>query len=381
MASPTPVRSPSNTKRSPLLLTKFPPSPPQSIFLETITTKFDTRNTYPTSLNPPCDRAREGCRSHQPHPFGTTGKEHQYSGTKPPSSKQPGAYHIPAASADTQQQSTSTARSSTRLTKPTSVSIPSPISIPTSTVHHRNTSTNTTPLTAREEKGGHYFPFHEDSPTPPPRFEIAPDDHDQEPRRRKTRPKLKMHNDRFSGSYRSSSPLSPTMSNSMLPPPSPIVKPRNNTPGLRLPTLPRFHPANFQAASSSSTDTPTSDSQPSLQSANQHGHQRHYSGAQRQLHMHQRELIANATRGRGAAMTGGVKPTSPKLLPLGSPGPVTPLMLEEEGGYLIAGAGSQGGNVLGEAGRRELVERMIHEEDQRRRDGQYERVTVVGGHR
>jgi hypothetical protein len=32
-----------------------------------------------------------------------------------------------------------------------------------------------------------------------------------------------------------------------------------------------------------------------------------------------------------------VKPTSPILLPLGSPGPITPLELEESGGYLAAG--------------------------------------------
>ena len=33
----------------------------------------------------------------------------------------------------------------------------------------------------------------------------------------------------------------------------------------------------------------------------------------------------------------GARPTSPRLIPLGSPGPVTPFELETEGGYLIAG--------------------------------------------
>lgn len=34
----------------------------------------------------------------------------------------------------------------------------------------------------------------------------------------------------------------------------------------------------------------------------------------------------------------GAKPVSPRLLPLGSPGPVTPMELEESAGYLAAGA-------------------------------------------
>lgn len=65
--------------------------------------------------------------------------------------------------------------------------------------------------------------------------------------------------------------------------------------------------------------------------------QRLYSDAQRQLYLHQREILA----GR-ATQTSRVKPTSPRLEPAGSPGPVTtPFELEElegGGGYLAAGA-------------------------------------------
>ncbi|EWC46611.1 hypothetical protein DRE_04098 [Drechslerella stenobrocha 248] len=56
--------------------------------------------------------------------------------------------------------------------------------------------------------------------------------------------------------------------------------------------------------------------------------------AQQQLafQMQQRELVFQATR--GAAAMGG--PISPRLLPLGSPGPVTPLALEDNpAGYLM----------------------------------------------
>jgi len=63
--------------------------------------------------------------------------------------------------------------------------------------------------------------------------------------------------------------------------------------------------------------------------------QRLYSDAQKQLFLYQREIVA----GRTAAATKD-KPTSPKLAPLCSPGPVTPLELEDEAAdnYLDAGA-------------------------------------------
>jgi hypothetical protein len=66
---------------------------------------------------------------------------------------------------------------------------------------------------------------------------------------------------------------------------------------------------------------------------------------------------------REASFGGGrVKPDSPKLMPLGSPGPITPFELEESAGYLVAGAraGTQGGEK-----ERELVGRMIREEERR----------------
>ncbi|KAF3912576.1 hypothetical protein ABW21_db0205134 [Orbilia brochopaga] len=64
--------------------------------------------------------------------------------------------------------------------------------------------------------------------------------------------------------------------------------------------------------------------------------------AQQQLafQMQQRELIYQATRGAasassGSAVAGAGGPLSPRLLPLGSPGPVTPLTLEDNpAGYL-----------------------------------------------
>jgi hypothetical protein len=58
---------------------------------------------------------------------------------------------------------------------------------------------------------------------------------------------------------------------------------------------------------------------------------------------------------------GIAKPVSPRLAPLGSPGPITPFELEESAaaGYLVAGARMAEGPGGGE---REMVGRMIREE-------------------
>src|SRR6201992_3786426 len=60
---------------------------------------------------------------------------------------------------------------------------------------------------------------------------------------------------------------------------------------LRLPSLPRFHPANFPSQHSSATNTPVtgpSSPQPPISPLTQ---QRQYSDAQKQLYLYQRELM------------------------------------------------------------------------------------------
>ncbi|KAF8436381.1 hypothetical protein BGX38DRAFT_1145418 [Terfezia claveryi] len=64
-----------------------------------------------------------------------------------------------------------------------------------------------------------------------------------------------------------------------------------------------------------------------------------YLSAQQQLQIHQKDLIQQATR--GTLPSHHLFPSSPRLIPMGSPGPVTPLTLEEaQGGYLFAGSPS-----------------------------------------
>jgi len=91
--------------------------------------------------------------------------------------------------------------------------------------------------------------------------------------------------------------------------------------------------------------------------------QRQYSDAQRQLYTYQRELVATARVGRTTVP--GPKPASPRLIPLaGSPGPVTPLELENQAdGYLFVGAGSPSTTKAGQA---EHIEKLIREEAARR---------------
>lgn len=137
---------------------------------------------------------------------------------------------------------------------------------------------------------------------------------------------------------------------------------------LKLPSLPRFHPANFPSANSSGAGTPnTNPSSPQPPSSPRS----QYSDAQRQLYVYQRELLANATRN----MATGTKPASPRLNPLGSPGPVTPLELEgQQSDYLTAGLRSSG---ITES-RNDLVDKLLQEESKRMGQMSPGRPTSVG---
>ncbi|KAF2239230.1 hypothetical protein EV356DRAFT_528506 [Viridothelium virens] len=150
--------------------------------------------------------------------------------------------------------------------------------------------------------------------------------------------------------------------------------PHGSNASIKLPSLPPFHPANFPSAQHSSAgNTPSSgvtSSQPPVSPRQQ---QRQYNDIQKQLQAYQRDIIATAMRRSPVASSCGVsaKPDSPKLEPLGSPGPVTPLILEEQGGYIASAARSAGGES---ATQDELVDRLIREEARRRG----ERPTSVG---
>jgi hypothetical protein len=246
-----------------------------------------------------------------------------------------------------------------------------PIPIPTiNSVFRRDPDLSTTPLTGRLESRA-FFPQHYNSLEDSPTYKSS-----TFPRGRQRSPSLSsmMVTDRPSRIYTPSSPLSPTMNPSlhpMSPQPSQARPPRSptNTRSMQL-NLPRYHPQKYQ----SSNIAPPSTSQPSYRPSSPLGNTlqpyRAPPDSQKTLRQHQRDLIAHARLSSNeAAIPGSAKPTSPRLDPLGSPGPVTPLMLEEEGGYLAAGVGSlsNGGSPVmsGDEDSTDLVDKFIRKENKR----------------
>jgi hypothetical protein len=135
---------------------------------------------------------------------------------------------------------------------------------------------------------------------------------------------------------------------------------------LRLPSLPRFHPANFPSQNSSYASTPMSGPNSPQPPMSPRAHQRQYVEAQRQMLNYHRELLASGSRSHRSTP----KPSSPRLCPTGSPGPVTPLELEDAGGYLAAGVTSN------DAASR--VDKLILEEAKRRGELSAQRTSAGG---
>ncbi|KAF2201652.1 hypothetical protein GQ43DRAFT_471606 [Delitschia confertaspora ATCC 74209] len=139
---------------------------------------------------------------------------------------------------------------------------------------------------------------------------------------------------------------------------------------LRLPSLPRFHPANFPSSQSSSVaGTPAtgpSSPQPPLSPRTYH---KQYSEAQRQMLMLNRDFLSPGSARSNRTST--PRPTSPRLCPTGSPGPVTPLELEGAGGYLAVGI-----NPNDAASH---VDKLIRNEAQRRGELSPKRTISSGG--
>lgn len=183
-------------------------------------------------------------------------------------------------------------------------------------------------------------------------------------------PSPKMPSPRNSPALRPQSPLSPRYDNGrfemLQPPSSPRAihsrsagnsQRRANTQSLKLPSLPRYHPANFPSANSSMQTTPDAGNMGSPQPPmSPRSHQKVVNDAQKHLFMYQRELFNNS---RAQSPNQVDRPVSPRLAPMGSPGPVTPLELEGEEGYLAAGARNAGHEG---ASSNELVEKLIREE-------------------
>ncbi|KAL8733875.1 MAG: hypothetical protein Q9166_001863 [cf. Caloplaca sp. 2 TL-2023] len=165
--------------------------------------------------------------------------------------------------------------------------------------------------------------------------------------------------------YTPSSPLSPTVPVQSIPAvtqptsrPSSSTQPSHHQPGnVSLPPLPALHPANYESRNSSprTSRPPTS------------SHGRQVPDAQKKLQQYQRDLVINFTRNavRNNGKSPVAQPNSPRLDPLGSPGPITPLMLEGQSDYFLSGSRKGSTSASKGSERREIVERMIGVERER----------------
>ncbi|KAL8779140.1 MAG: hypothetical protein Q9194_001604 [Teloschistes cf. exilis] len=258
----------------------------------------------------------------------------------------------------------------------------SPIDIPT---RKKQPSRPTTPLTGRERRS--FFPHtltdsHTHTPPTNPNlkgFTPSPDSlsqssqSEQEPFATSPINPRSMRNHRGGAlpGYTPTSPLSPTRPARAIPPEQETRRRLNDyqdlprsTP-LALPSLPPYHPANYESQKGSP--------QTSRPSSSSHGHQ--LSDAQKKLQRYQRELVVNATRTVSGSSTKTPlrRPSSPRLDPLSSPGPITPLALEEQTDYFVGGPNARTSAVKGNE-RREMAERLIGiERDRIRRPESAER--------
>lgn len=237
----------------------------------------------------------------------------------------------------------------------------------------------TTPLTARAPRGS-FFPFKATPPssTSTPEKSLVSSLPYVPPSLSPTRqnplptssPVFQMTSPSAHPTYRPSSPLSPSRPIQIPPRPNDLQqKARRPIQNLSLNGLPKYHPGNFPQ---SSHNIP-----PSTSSARVIASQtrRHGSDAQQKLHQYQRDIIANATRSAPrSALSAGIKvaglnvgPEQPRLEPLGSPGGLmTPLMLDGQGDYLLAGSGLSPSAMQDRRGR-EIVERLVRKENERRK--------------
>ncbi|KAJ8189163.1 hypothetical protein LV164_004103 [Aspergillus fumigatus] len=244
-----------------------------------------------------------------------------------------------------------------------STSRPIPIPKPPSSPY--DSDLPVTPLTGRFEKD--YFPQSGQSKSWRNRESVSRLDSDRYHRPSYHRPSTRMRSD-------SSSFYSPVMSPSMSPStrsasPQPTrSRPHNSAksvPAFHLGSLPRFHPAVYQPSNNSQSLT----AQPP---SPRHSRQQSYwtsSGSRDTLRQYG-ELVESATLSRAPSRPLSPSPSAPRLDPLRSPGPVTPLALEETGGYLTIGATSSdfsSSDSQSSSAAPDLVEKLIAREVERDR--------------
>lgn len=246
-----------------------------------------------------------------------------------------------------------------------------------------------TPLSARGDLTGGYFPFHEPSqsslethPFNRPSSAITPDYHFKMRTESPLCTPIIMEPSQYSSSL-THQQVSPSPVDFHF---STMDRQTPQTPPLvSMPPLGKYHPANYQNKSPSITLRPPLRHANSSLSFARPKFERSKSDNKKLLQNYQRDMVQQAAR--QARSAGGIveNPTrAPKLAPLCSPGPVTPMDLEDTttAGYLVAGARRQSIYRQGEHSKgADMVEKMIRsEEKRRRREGQIASLATAGGH-
>ncbi|OOF92805.1 hypothetical protein ASPCADRAFT_133199 [Aspergillus carbonarius ITEM 5010] len=160
--------------------------------------------------------------------------------------------------------------------------------------------------------------------------------------------------------------VSPSMASTGRPvSPQPSRSRAQNTPksmpAFHLGSLPRFHPAVYQSSGSPQAQ-PSSPHQ-----SRQHGYRT--SSGSRDTMWQYRELMEGSALPKAPSRPLSPSPSAPRLDPLRSPGPVTPLALEEAGGYLASGTSTSSGFSSRDhpGAAPDLVDRLIARENERNR--------------
>jgi hypothetical protein len=131
--------------------------------------------------------------------------------------------------------------------------------------------------------------------------------------------------------------------------------------GLRITALPKYHPAFYRSPNSTNTNTPSTSRPVSRGLLSPRSYARQVSDGQRQHQEYQRQMLATLRQATGVIgpPPPSDTPRAPQIVPHDSPGPATPLNLEEPSDYLTA-------RRIGEGSPREFTERLIREEQDRR---------------
>ncbi|KAI9368179.1 hypothetical protein BJX61DRAFT_239447 [Aspergillus egyptiacus] len=235
-----------------------------------------------------------------------------------------------------------------------------PIPIPRSPLNAHEEDIPVTPLTGRFERD--YFPHRDPSPV---RSRPSYGSKSSKPSRRNSAyrsSRMRPESTTFVSQF-ASQPMGFPRSGS----PQPAL-PRGQSAAKSAPTfhlgdLPRFHPAVYQSGSSQAMTGQPSSPRQSRQNVYRPG------SASRDPISQYRDFVEGVTLQRPPSRPLSPSPSAPRLNPLRSPGPVTPLALEESGGYLSVGATNRSElssrDVQHSAPTADVLDRLINRENEK----------------